>query len=118
VSEGLVVRGRWPVGEGNVEEEQVDCYHEERLYEEGGGEVRAEPVVYSVREVIVSRLFGDEKARRLNIRSENILQYTSNQHDQRYVHGEAGRRARLVDRVYLVRIAGYGACRYAVACSR
>lgn len=44
---GRVREGR-AVGEGDVQEEEVDGYHEEGLEEEGGAVVCAEPVVDSV----------------------------------------------------------------------
>lgn len=45
------MRRRRAIGEGYVEESEVDADHEEGLNEEGGSEVGAEPVVYSVHEI-------------------------------------------------------------------
>jgi len=76
------MRGRRSVRERDVEEEQVDAYHEQGLDKQRGAEVGAEPVV--------------------------DLQDAGDEHDERNVEGEAGGAAGSVHAVDLVAIAGDG----------
>ena len=84
------VRGGRAVGQGDVQQQQMDNNHEQRLDEERGAEVGAEPV--------------------------EDLEDAGDQHDEGDVEREAGRAARPVHRVDLVAIAGDGARGDAVAC--
>jgi hypothetical protein len=81
------VRGRRSVRKRDMEEEQMDAYHEESLDEQRGAEVGAEPVV--------------------------DFQDAGDEHDERDVEGEAGRAAGSVHAVDLVAIAGDWTCCYA-----
>lgn len=102
VLERLVcMRGGCAVRECDVQEEDLHEDREERLDEERGAEVGAEPVEDPV---IMSA------STRRGAVGRGLLQDTGDQHDQRDVQRESGAAARLVDRVDLVRIAGDGAC--------
>ena len=77
----------------------MDTYHEDCLEKEGCAVVCAKPVEQSV----AFELAVPEPISRKAV----ILQYRCDQHDQRNIKGKARARLVLVDRVYLVGIAGY-----------
>ena len=105
VLEGLVcVRGRSAVRQCDVEQEDLHGDGEERLDEQRGAEVCAEPVEDPVI-ALVKPFLGQGRW------VEEVLQDTGDQHDQRDVEREACAAARLVNRVDLVCIAGDGARR-------
>ena len=86
VRERGVGRRRRPIRERDVEAQDVYDYHEERLDEEGGGEVCAEPVEDSL--LLVSEVLEAEGV--------EVLEYTGDQHDEGDVEREACRAPRLV----------------------